>query len=87
MGGVCATCCGASGAFGSEAWGADGICDAAVKEDRARTAMESEAKARMVDPYFENDCRRNSMLFARISAMPPPAFFVRIHQSGETYGR
>jgi hypothetical protein len=44
MGGVCATtCCGTCGAFAE-----DDVCDAAVREVRARTKEESKATMRMV---------------------------------------
>jgi hypothetical protein len=79
MGGVCATpCVVANGdtcgvancAFGAECAtgfvvGATGVCAAAVKEARAKTASESEAKMRMVDPrengYRGILCRRRAL--------------------------
>jgi hypothetical protein len=48
MGGVSATC------------DAAGACDEAVREVRARAAIESKVETRIVDPH-ENDFRRDFM--------------------------
>jgi hypothetical protein len=72
MGGVCATnCCGACGVFA----GAD-VCDAAVRDARAKTAEVSKAKMRMVGflktnsekLYAANTGIINRALVAEISA-------------------
>jgi hypothetical protein len=62
MGGVCATICGGvSGAF-------VGVCDAAVREVRARTAEESKATIRMVTflEHFACWYRVNLLLGSRL---------------------